>query len=109
MIRHKFRVGQLVYCLSRESVSGLYEVTGLLPREGDVFQYRIKNAKEPHERWSRNTNSEARSKLQRPRLQSLGMDFDYRTPAELFLSKRTDGGRTKYRRFATAAEDAGWG
>lgn len=50
MIRHKFKVGQLVYCLSRESVSGLYEVTGLLPREGDVFQYRIKNAKEPHER-----------------------------------------------------------
>ena len=39
-----------MYCLSRESVSGLYEVTGLLPREGDVFQYRIKNAKEPHER-----------------------------------------------------------
>jgi hypothetical protein len=50
MSRHKFKVGQLVYCTSRESVSGLYEVTQLLPREGDVFQYRIKNAKEPHER-----------------------------------------------------------
>ena len=32
------------------------------------------------------------------------MDFDYSTPAELFLSKRTGRGRTKYRRFATAAE-----
>ena len=32
------------------------------------------------------------------------MDFDYRTPAELFLSKRTGRGRTKYRRFAAAAE-----
>jgi hypothetical protein len=43
-------VRSLMVPLSRESVSGLYEVTGLLPREGDVFQYRIKNAKEPHER-----------------------------------------------------------
>ena len=49
MSRHKFKVGQLVYCTSRESVSGLYEVTQLLPPEGDVFQYRIKNAKESHE------------------------------------------------------------
>ena len=32
------------------------------------------------------------------------MDFDYKTPAELFLSKRTGRGRTKYRRFTTAAE-----
>jgi hypothetical protein len=48
--RHKFKVGQLVYCTSRESVSGLYEVTQLLPPEGGEFQYRIKNAKEPHER-----------------------------------------------------------
>ena len=32
------------------------------------------------------------------------MDFDYSKPAELFLSKRTSRGRTKYRRFATAAE-----
>jgi hypothetical protein len=50
MSRHKFKVGQLVYRTSRESASGLYEVTQLLPPEGDVFQYRIKNAKEPHER-----------------------------------------------------------
>ena len=32
------------------------------------------------------------------------MDFDYKTPAELFLSKRKGRRRTKYRRFATAAE-----
>ena len=30
--------------------------------------------------------------------------FDYNAPAELFLSKPLKGSRTKYRRFATAAE-----
>ena len=30
--------------------------------------------------------------------------FDYRAPAELFLAKPIKGSRTKYRRFATAAE-----
>jgi len=30
--------------------------------------------------------------------------FDYNAPAELFLSKPAKGSRTKYRRFATAAE-----
>ena len=30
--------------------------------------------------------------------------FDYSAPAELFLSKPSKGSRTKYRRFATAAE-----
>ena len=30
--------------------------------------------------------------------------FDYNAPAELFLSKPPKGSRTKYRRFATAAE-----
>jgi len=30
--------------------------------------------------------------------------FDYGAPAELFLSKPAKGSRTKYRRFATAAE-----
>jgi hypothetical protein len=32
------------------------------------------------------------------------MHFDYSAPAELFLAKPTRGSRTKYRRFATAAE-----
>jgi hypothetical protein len=30
--------------------------------------------------------------------------FDYNAPAELFLAKPSKGNRTKYRRFATAAE-----
>jgi hypothetical protein len=30
--------------------------------------------------------------------------FDYNAPAELFLSKPAKSSRTKYRRFATAAE-----
>jgi len=30
--------------------------------------------------------------------------FDYNAPAELFLAKPVKGSRTKYRRFATAAE-----
>jgi Arc/MetJ-type ribon-helix-helix transcriptional regulator len=32
------------------------------------------------------------------------MFFDYGAPAELFLSKRVDSTRKKYRRFSTAAE-----
>ena len=32
------------------------------------------------------------------------MSFDYSAPAELFLAKSIKGSRTKYRRFATAAE-----
>jgi hypothetical protein len=32
------------------------------------------------------------------------MSFDYDVPAELFLSKRVGITRSKYRRFATAAE-----
>ena len=50
MSGHKFEVGQLVYYLSREGASGVYQVTQLLPPEGEAFQYRIKNANEPHER-----------------------------------------------------------
>ncbi len=34
----------------REGASGVYQVTQRLPPEGDVFQYRIKNINEPHER-----------------------------------------------------------
>jgi hypothetical protein len=48
--RHKFKIGQLVDYLNREAASGVYTVTQLLPPEGGTFQYRIKNANEPHER-----------------------------------------------------------
>jgi len=50
MTGHKFKVGRLVYYLNREGASGVYQVTQLLPPEGETFQYRIKNANEPHER-----------------------------------------------------------
>ena len=50
MRRHKFKVGQLVNFISRDGASGAYQVTQLLPPEGEVFQYRIKNVNEPHER-----------------------------------------------------------
>ena len=33
-----------------------------------------------------------------------GILFDYSSPAELFLAKRTKNSRENYRRFATAAE-----
>jgi hypothetical protein len=47
---HKFKIGQLVEYHSRERASGVYQVTQLLPPEGGTFQYRIRNANEPHER-----------------------------------------------------------
>jgi hypothetical protein len=47
---HKFKIGQLVNYLGRERASGVYQVTQLLPPEGDTFKYRIKNPNEPHER-----------------------------------------------------------
>jgi len=50
MSRHKFKVGQLVNFISRDGASGAYQVTQLLPPEGELFQYRIKNVNEPHER-----------------------------------------------------------
>ena len=50
MSGHKFKIAQLVNYLSRDGASGVYQVTQLLPPEGEAFQYRIKNAKEPHER-----------------------------------------------------------
>jgi hypothetical protein len=50
MSGHKFKIGQLVNCHSRERAPGVYQITQLLPSEGDSFQYRIKNIKEPHER-----------------------------------------------------------
>ena len=51
MTGHKFKIGQLVNYLNRAGSSGFYEITQLLPlEEGGEFQYRIKNANEPHER-----------------------------------------------------------
>ena len=51
MNRHKFKVGQLVHYLRRGGAYGVYQVTQLLPpAEDETFQYRIKNANEPHER-----------------------------------------------------------
>ena len=54
MTRHKFKVGQTVNYTSgpfgRGVASNIYKVTQLLPPEGDDYQYRIKNADEPHER-----------------------------------------------------------
>jgi hypothetical protein len=50
MIGHKYKIGQLVNYFSLESASGTYQITQLLPPEGDEYQYRIKSAREPHER-----------------------------------------------------------
>jgi hypothetical protein len=50
---HKFRIGQSVNYRSpfdRGESSGVYTVTRLLPPDGGDYQYRIKNADEPHER-----------------------------------------------------------
>jgi hypothetical protein len=50
---HKFRIGQSVNYRSpfdRGETSGVYTVTRLLPPAGGDYQYRIKNADEPHER-----------------------------------------------------------
>ena len=51
---HKFKVGQSVSFTSgpfgRGGTNGIYKVTQLLPPEGADYQYRIKNADEPHER-----------------------------------------------------------
>jgi hypothetical protein len=48
---HKYKLGQSVSLTSgvfgRGSANGIYKV---LPPEGDDYQYRIKNADEPHER-----------------------------------------------------------
>jgi hypothetical protein len=47
--RRKFKIGQSVFYLNSDATSGVFEVTKLLPSEGEVFQYHIKNANEPHE------------------------------------------------------------
>ena len=57
MSGHKFKIGQLVTHPSRERASGVYQITQLLPPEGEVFQYRIKNVNEPHERVAKEIRS----------------------------------------------------
>jgi len=51
---HKFKIGQLVNYTSGPFgagiATGVYKITRLLPPEGNDFQYKIKNAAEPHER-----------------------------------------------------------
>jgi hypothetical protein len=48
--RRKFKIGQLVNYLGRDRAPGAYQVTHFLPPEDKVFQYRIRNINEPHER-----------------------------------------------------------
>ena len=51
---HKFKIGQAVHYTSGlyggASARGVYQITQLLPPEGDDFQYKIKNAAVAHER-----------------------------------------------------------
>lgn len=50
MSGHRFKVGDFVEYLGRQRASGVYQITNLLPPHDEAFQYRIKNANEPHER-----------------------------------------------------------
>jgi hypothetical protein len=50
MSEHRFRVGQAVIYVGRERASGPYKITRLMPPEGGDFQYRVRNANEPHDR-----------------------------------------------------------
>jgi hypothetical protein len=53
MPSHKFQVGETVYVMravSRNAPGGAYEVTKQLPHNGREFEYRVKSAREDHER-----------------------------------------------------------
>jgi hypothetical protein len=54
---HKFRVGQRVALaaniINRTATGGSYVVVKRLPHRDGEFEYRIKNAAEPHERVAR--------------------------------------------------------
>ena len=41
MSGHKYKIDQLANYLGRERASGIYQITQLLPPEGEAFQYRI--------------------------------------------------------------------
>ena len=56
MSGHKFHIGQTVSikpAFSRNVPGGVYKVTAKLPERDGEFEYRIKNAAEPHERVAR--------------------------------------------------------
>jgi hypothetical protein len=56
MPSHKFKIGETVMlrpAVSRNVPGGAYAVTKQLPHNGREFEYRIKNANEPHERVAR--------------------------------------------------------
>ena len=54
MSNHKFKVWQTVYYTSGPYGSGrrggVFKIMQLLPVQGADYQYRIKNAEEPHDR-----------------------------------------------------------
>ncbi len=54
---HKFSIGQTVAFQAPgrgvQAAIGTYEVTRLLPSDGEVLQYRIKSLRESHERIAR--------------------------------------------------------
>ena len=64
MSGHKYKTGQLVDYIRRERASGVYKIIQLLPPEGEAFQYRIKNVKEPHERIAKEYGFVVRDLLQ---------------------------------------------
>jgi hypothetical protein len=57
MADHKFHVGQMVQFRTKpfyvSAALGMFEVIRLLPEKDGEFEYRIKNAAEPHERVAR--------------------------------------------------------
>jgi hypothetical protein len=53
MPTHKFQIGQTVFLTPfpiQKILGGAYTVTRKLPERNGEFEYRVKNAKEPHER-----------------------------------------------------------
>lgn len=54
---HKFNLGQIVAFHPQgrgiQAAAGAYEVTRLLPSDGESLQYRIKSLRETHERIAR--------------------------------------------------------
>ena len=47
MSDHKYKIGQLVNYLGRERASGVYQVTQLMPPEGEAFQYPLRMPTSP--------------------------------------------------------------